>query len=95
MGAVSHKKNDKRTALFEYHPDILNSNIQLSPVSMPLRKNIRSFPDTSQRTFKGLPGISIDSLFDKFFNQLIDQHMASKGYTLNEIVQLIDYCMLG
>ncbi|HMQ10640.1 MAG TPA: type II toxin-antitoxin system HipA family toxin [Oligoflexia bacterium] len=85
IGAVSYKKNDQSLALFEYHPKFLNSNIQLSPISMPLRPGVFSFPNISQRTFKGLPGILVDSLPDKFGNQLIDQHMASKGYASNEI----------
>lgn len=85
IGAVSYKKNDQSLALFEYHPKFLNSSIQLSPIAMPLRPGVFSFPKISQRTFKGLPGILVDSLPDKFGNQLIDQHMASKGYASHEI----------
>lgn len=85
IGAVSYKKDNHQLAFFEYHPDFLDSNIQLSPIAMPLKPVVFSFPQISPRTFKGLPGILVDSLPDKFGNQLIDQHMASKGYAPDQI----------
>jgi serine/threonine-protein kinase HipA len=67
-------------ASFQYEPAFLASGIQLSPLRMPLADRIYSFPDLSPRTFRGLPGLLVDSLPDRFGNNLIDAWLARQGH---------------
>ena len=80
IGAVVLEEG-KRTASFQYEPKFVNSGIQVSPLIMPLANQIYSFPDLSQTSFHGLPGLMSDSLPDKFGNALIDSWLARQGRT--------------
>ena len=64
---------------FEYHPDFLESSIEVAPLMMPLAKGLHTFPDLTRTSFKGLPGLVSDSLPDKFGNQVIDQWLTNSG----------------
>lgn len=88
IGAVSYRPGGGSVAVFEYHPDFLHSGIELAPLRMPLRAGTFSFPELSERTFRGLPGMLADSLPDKFGNQLIDKHLASQGVPPEEITAI-------
>ena len=46
---------------------------------MKRRRRIYSFPDDSPRTFRGLPGMLVDSLPDKFGTSLLDRWFAEQG----------------
>ena len=71
IGAVS-LDDESKTADFEYNPSFVQSGIQISPVTMPLKKGIYRFPDLAYETFHGLPGLISDSLPDKFGNEIIN-----------------------
>ena len=63
-------------ARFQYTPDFCNTNLEISPLMMPLNPNkVYEFPelrfDNTSDTFCGLPGIFADSLPEKYGNTLM------------------------
>ena len=56
---------------FEYAAEFISSDIQVSPLTMPLASRVYRFPELKNSTFHGLPGLLADSLPDKFGNTLI------------------------
>jgi len=78
IGAVSW---DERAGLahFEYETEFINSGIEVAPFTMPLSKQIYSFPALPRETFHGLPGLLADSLPDDFGNALINVWLANQG----------------
>lgn len=78
IGAVSWDSN-KNIAYFEYETSFVKSGIEISPITMPLSKQIYSFPALNPITFHGLPGLLSDSLPDKFGNALINVWLAKEG----------------
>ena len=78
IGAVS-LDDTKRSAAFEYDSAFLSSRIEVSPIVMPLKKGVYTFPSLSYESFHGLPGLLSDSLPDKFGNELINVWLAKQG----------------
>jgi serine/threonine-protein kinase HipA len=78
IGAVSLEEGASAAA-FEYDPAFLGSGIELSPITMPLSRQIYQFPSLPQVSFHGLPGLLADSLPDRFGNALIDAWLATQG----------------
>lgn len=78
IGAIS-QTDDRDYAAFEYDPAFVKSGIQVSPITMPLRSAIYSFPELARQTFNGLPGLLADSLPDRFGTALIDTWLATQG----------------
>ena len=84
-------QNDNRTSRFEYDKDFIKSGIEVSPIMMSLSERVYSFPELSEQSFRGLPGLLADSLPDKFGNIILDVWLASQGRdreSLNVIEQL-------
>jgi serine/threonine-protein kinase HipA len=94
IGAVSWLE-DREIGVFQYHPDFINSKIQLSPLTMPLREFPYEFPALPRNTFKGLPGLLADSLPDKFGNAVIDAWLASQGRTASSFNSVERLCYIG
>ncbi len=80
IGAVSLPDGDLY-ATFAYDPDFLRSDIQVSPITMPLRTDPYRFPTLPPSTFHGLPGLLADALPDRYGNALIDAWLARQGRT--------------
>ena len=59
-------------ATFQFTSEFAESGIQVSPVTMPLRREIYQFPELPRQTFRGLPGLLADSLPDRFGTALVD-----------------------
>ncbi len=78
IGAVSWSES-AGLAHFEYAPDFIYSGIEVAPLTMPLSKQIYSFPALPRETFHGLPGLLADSLPDDFGNALINVWLAKQG----------------
>jgi len=78
IGAVALEENET-IASFQYDDDFAHSQIEISPIVMPLSKTIYSFPELSFNTFHGLPGLLVDSLPDRYGNALIDAWLTRQG----------------
>jgi serine/threonine-protein kinase HipA len=90
-------------ATFEYAPQFKKSNVELSPLKMPLQdsKNIYAFAELRRArnspydTFKGLPGLLADVLPDKYGNQLINQWLAQQGRQQDSMNPVEMLCFIG
>lgn len=94
IGAVS-LENGENIASFQYDPDFANSQIELSPIKMPLSRRAYSFPELSYLSFKGLPGLLADSLPDKFGNLLINEWLARQGRAADSFNAVERLCYTG
>ncbi len=94
IGAVSIE-DDQRVASFEYDPQFARSGVEPSPIMMPVKRSIYRFPELSQRSFHGLPGMLSDSLPDKFGNALINAWLASQGRTPDSFNAVERLCYTG
>lgn len=94
IGAVSWDK-DVGLANFEYEPDFVGSGIEVAPNTMPLSKQIYSFPALPRETFHGLPGLLADSLPDDFGNALINAWLAKEGRSPGSFNPVERLCYTG
>lgn len=62
---------------------------------MPLGPGIWTFPDLSQETFKGLPGMLADALPDKFGTALIDAWLVRNGRDVGSFSPVERLCYVG
>ncbi|WP_185268536.1 type II toxin-antitoxin system HipA family toxin [Halopseudomonas xiamenensis] len=94
IGAVSLADGEE-VADFQYDPAFVNSDIQLSPLVMPLSNRVYRFPELARQTFHGLPGLLADSLPDKFGNALINAWLAAQGRTPESFNAVERLCYTG
>jgi len=94
IGAVS-LEDGATYAAFEYDPDFIPSGIQISPLMMPLKNRVYTFPNLPLGSFHGLPGLLADSLPDKFGNALIDAWLATQGRTPESFNAVERLCYTG
>jgi len=94
IGAVSLIE-DTDTAAFQYESDFVKSGIEISPLVMPLSDKVYSFPNLSNETFHGLPGLLADSLPDRFGNALINAWLASQGRRSESFSTIERLCYIG
>jgi serine/threonine-protein kinase HipA len=87
VGAVSFD-TDTGVGAFEYAGQFIKKGIELSPIKMPLSRQIYSFPALGYETFKGLPGLVADSLPDDFGNAVLNAWVASQGKAIDAITPL-------
>lgn len=64
----------ENTIYFEYDTDILDKNLHISPIKLPLQTGLTVLP---QQPFEGLAGVFNDSLPDGWGRLLFDRHMRS------------------
>lgn len=77
---------------FEYTPDFAESGMELSPLMMPLMPHrVYQFPELSQDTFIGLPGLLADALPDAFGKALLDKWLALSGRTFANPIERLCY----
>src|SRR5688572_26486150 len=88
-------EDDRDYATFQFTPEFAESNIQVSPVTMPLRPEAYEFPELPRATFHGLPGMLADSLPDRFGNALIDAWLATEGRTPESFNAIERLCYTG
>lgn len=96
---------DDRTRLgsFEYDPNFIHANIDLSPLKMSVHdlNKVFSFPElraseqSAYDTFKGLPGLIADTLPDKYGNQLINAWLAKNGRAEDSLNPIEKLCFIG
>jgi serine/threonine-protein kinase HipA len=94
IGAVTWL-DDREIGVFQYAPEFVDSNIQVAPLTMPLRAVPYEFPALPRETFRGLPGMLSDSLPDKFGNALIDAWLASQGRLPQSFNPVERLCYIG
>ena len=94
IGAVS-LDDDSRFALFEYEPAFAASGVEPTPLTMPVRSGVHSFPALDPAAFDGLPGLLADSLPDRYGNALIDAWLASQGRTPESFNAVERLCYVG
>jgi serine/threonine-protein kinase HipA len=94
IGAVSWDES-AGLAHFEYESDFVPSGIEVAPHTMPLAKQIYSFPALPRETFHGLPGLLADSLPDDFGNALINTWLAGQGRSPNSFNPVERLCYTG
>lgn len=92
---IVHKDDDKPYAAFEYDRDFSKSGIELSPVMMPLSRRVYEFPDLSDSSFRGVPGLIADSLPDKFGNAVINRWLSTQGKSKHDFNVLDRLCYTG
>jgi serine/threonine-protein kinase HipA len=93
-GAVAWD-DQRNIASFEYAPAFLRGGFDLSPLVLPRRPGIFSFPALNRDTYHGLPGLLSDSLPDRFGNALIDLWLARQGRALNDFSPVERLCYIG
>lgn len=92
---IIHQDLSRAYASFEYDTNFIGSGIELSPIRMPLGKNIYEFPTLVGEPFYGMPGLVADSLPDRFGNAVIEQWLLSLGKTLSEFTAIDRLCYTG
>lgn len=94
IGAVA-LEDGRDVASFQYDPTFVSSGIEVSPIVMPLRDTVYSFPALPRGTFHGLPGLLADSLPDTFGNALINAWLATQGRTPADFNAVERLCYTG
>ncbi|GAB5453560.1 MAG: type II toxin-antitoxin system HipA family toxin [Halioglobus sp.] len=87
VGALSFD-TDSSIGAFEYSTAFIGAGIELSPLKMPLGRQIYSFPELNNTCFRGLPGLVADSLPDDFGNAVLNAWIASQGKSPQDITPL-------
>ena len=59
VGAITLEEGSQ-IAKFEYDSSFIKTGIQVSPLMMPLKPGIFSFPNLAYQSFHGLPGLLSD-----------------------------------
>ena len=94
IGAVSWDES-AGFSHFEYEADFIQSGIEVAPLTMPLSKQIYSFPALPRETFHGLPGLLADSLPDDFGNALINVWLVNQGRSPESFDPVERLCYTG
>ncbi len=98
VGAIAWN-SETRLASFEYDAAFLKSNLDLSPIKMPITnagKRIFTFPELRDTaTFKGLSGLLADVLPDKYGNALINTWLTSRGRATDSLNPVEILCFIG
>jgi serine/threonine-protein kinase HipA len=92
---IIHQDISKAYATFEYDTNFVNSGIEVSPLRMPLGKNVYEFPGLIGAPFYGMPGLVADSLPDRFGNAVIEQWLMSIGKSLSDFTAIDRLCYTG
>ena len=92
---IIHQDISKSYSAFEYDENFVNSRIELSPIRMPLSKNIYEFPTLVGEPFYGMPGLVADSLPDRFGNTVIEKWLMSHGKSLSDFTAIDRLCYTG
>ena len=92
---IIHQDPGTAYASFEYDRDFVDSGIELSPIRMPLGRNLFEFPSLVGEPFYGMPGLVADSLPDRFGNAVIERWLNDQGKTLSDFTAIDRLCYTG
>ncbi len=83
-------------AFFEYDAKFKKQELELAPLMMPLSgQRVYSFPNLSEETYQGLPGLLADSLPDYFGNTVINAFLRARGRAENSFDPVEKLCYIG
>ncbi len=83
-------------ASFEYDRGFVDkAPVEVSPIKLPKKNGVYSFPELARGTFHGLPGMLADSLPDKFGSALIDVWLSTKGRKPGSLNPIERLCYIG
>lgn len=94
IGAVSLEEGDD-LASFQFDSSFAESEIEISPLKLPLSENVYRFPELEYETFHGLSGLLADSLPDRYGNALINNWLATQGRTPASFNAIERLCYTG
>ena len=94
VGAVSWDKT-RAVGVFQYDPDFHLGDIEIAPLTMPVRSTPYTFPALNRDTFRGLPGLLADALPDRYGNNLINVWLASTGRRREDFNPVDRLCYVG
>ena len=94
LGAVAWNEI-RNIAVFEYDHNFIKQGLNVSPLMMPLGKELYAFPELGRKTFQGLPGMLADTLPDKFGNRLIELWLEENGRSLKTFSPVERLCYMG
>jgi len=95
IGVVS-LDDEAEVAVFEYEPEFASSGIEVSPMAMPLEAGrAYRFPELSEESFSGLPGLLADSLPDRYGRALIDAWLGTQGRSPGSFNAVERLCYIG
>lgn len=77
---------------FEYDRTFLETNLEISPLKLPLQPGIIEFP---KNPFEGLAGVFNDSLPDGWGRLLLDRMLRAEGILPNEVTALDRLAYVG
>ena len=73
---IIHMNEANGVVAFEYDKDFLKSNIERSPIHMPLSERVYEFPELARTAFHGAPGLVADSHLQKnVFPEVMLRHV--------------------
>ncbi|MDP3285759.1 MAG: type II toxin-antitoxin system HipA family toxin [Desulfobacterales bacterium] len=94
VGAVAWD-DERGCGIFEYEPAFVRRGMEISPLTLPLRGGLFSFPALNRETFHGLPGMLADALPDSFGNRIIDLWLARQGRAPADFTPVERLCYMG
>ena len=94
VGAVSWDKA-RAVGVFQYDPDFQLGDIEIAPLTMPVRSTPYTFPALNRDTFRGLPGLLADALPDRYGNNLINVWLANIGRRREDFSPVDRLCYVG
>lgn len=92
---------DSNTGLgsFEYEPSFIRTGLELSPLKLPIQnaqRKVFRFPELrSSNSFKGMPGLLVDSLPDKYGNALINAWLVRHKRPSDSLNPVEKLCFIG
>ncbi len=87
--------SNRNAATFSYDEEFLDSNLQISPINLPLNKRIYVFPGLPFETYKGLPGVFADSLPDRFGEGLMNEYFKNSKVAFADLTPLDRLAYIG
>jgi serine/threonine-protein kinase HipA len=93
----------QQLAYFQYDEKFIEKGWDLSPIKMPITQGSRiySFPElrrgrnSTEDTFKGMPGLLADSLPDRYGNNLINAWLVQQGRAPESMNPIEKLCFIG
>ncbi|QLY40958.1 type II toxin-antitoxin system HipA family toxin [Hujiaoplasma nucleasis] len=86
---------DSPYVYFKYDDEFVHSGINLSPIMMPLSREIYQFKTLHLNAFKGLPGLLSDSLPDRYGDQIINAWLKSQDRSIDSFNIIERLCYVG